>query len=173
MPISSRLTTSRILLTLILLVAMPPAIGDELSAPTGPVLLKITGKISNTNSNGIAAFDLAMLESLNRTEFTTSSPWTKKPTLFTGVNLHMLLDLVGAQSTQIRASALDKYWFEADTDNFADVPAIVAYKKDNNYMRVRDQGPLWIMMPFDDYPDSLTESNKNTCVWQLLEIEVL
>ncbi len=158
---------------LFLLTFLPVAHAQQLASPTGDVLLRITGNITTTNNGDSAEFDLAMLEAMTQTEFTTSTPWTDNPTLFTGVEVTRLLKAVGAGSTQIRAKALDKYWFDADTKNFANVPAIVAYKKDGNYMRIRDQGPLWIMLPFDDYPEALTETNKNICVWQLLEIVIL
>ena len=38
----------------------------SLSSPTGPVVLTVTGRITNTNAGKTAEFDMAMLEALAR-----------------------------------------------------------------------------------------------------------
>jgi len=145
---------------------------DELPKPQGKVLLTIKGNITHTNTEGAAEFDLAMLENFKPQSFTTRSPWTEGPTEFEGVLMTELLKYVGAGSTDVHAVALDDYWFDFDTRNFESVPVIVAYKKAGKYMRIRDQGPLWIMFPFDDYPETNNTISKNTCIWHLTDMEV-
>ena len=148
------------------------ATGAELPKPSGNVLLRITGNISKTNAPGAVEMDLTMLESLDAESFVTSTPWTDAPTKFTGVRISRLLEYVGANSSDFRASALDQYWNDLTAMDFDTIPAVIAYKKNDEYMRVRQLGPLWIMFPFDDFPQLSTEKYLTASVWQLVEIEI-
>ena len=152
---------------LVFIVLLGSVSAQELDVPSGEILLKISGKITNTNSDTGAEFDLDMLERLGVTSITTNTPWTDHPTVFEGVRLDVLLNYVGAESNSFRATAFDNYWFDVADIDFANYPIIVAYKRDGKYMTARNLGPLWIMFPFDDHPELLTEANKAACVWQL------
>src|SRR5207248_10470036 len=57
-----------------------------LGQPTDKPILAVSGKISDTNKDGNAIFDRAMLESLGVTSFVTSTPWYKEPVKFEGVS---------------------------------------------------------------------------------------
>lgn len=148
------------------------ALAEKLPTPQGPVVLTISGKINNHNNGDTAEFDIAMLEQLGTTTFTTNTPWIDEPAEFTGVRINALLAYVGAEGSDFRATALDKYWFDLKNTDFDAIPVIIAYKKNGKLLRVRDLGPLWIMFPFDDFPKSHNETNINACVWQLLKIDV-
>lgn len=143
------------------------AFGKELPTPKGDVLLTISGNIEHTNSEHGAEFDLEMLKELEVMAITTNTPWTDEVTVFEGVSVAALLQHVGAKSAAFRASALDNYWYDVSNIDFEAFPIIIAYKRDGNYMSTRNLGPLWLMFPFDDYPELLTEANKASSVWQL------
>ncbi|NND91954.1 MAG: hypothetical protein HKN42_13930 [Granulosicoccus sp.] len=144
----------------------------ELATPDGEVLLTISGNIGLSNSENGAEFDLAMLEQLGAESITTRTPWTDGPTLFTGVRLNVLLDAVMARSHSFRALAIDDYWFDFNDIDIEKYPIIVSYKQNDSLMTARNLGPLWIMFPFDDYPELLSEVNKAACVWQLNSLVV-
>lgn len=154
-------------LILMLFLLMQSAIADGLDAPKGEVLLTISGNITHTNSEQGAEFDRDMLESLGVTSFTTSSPWTDIPTLFSGVRFDILLKAVGAKSDSVRATAIDSYWYDIKGVDFEKYPVVLAYQRDGKAMTARNLGPLWLMFPFDDHPELLTHANKASCVWQL------
>ena len=40
-------------------------------------------------------------------------------------------------------------------------------------MRVRDKGPLWIVFPWSEHPELVTERIRTWAVWQLTRLEVL
>ena len=86
--------------------------------------------------------------------------------------MDVLLEQAGARSTELVLEALDEYSVEISDDPFEDYPIIVAYKLNGKYMSVRDLGPLWLMYPFDDYPELNTELSRSHCVWQLTRITV-
>jgi len=149
-----------------------PAQADEIPLPVGKVILEITGNIERFNDGDTLKIDLQMLEALPQTTILTDSPWTDEPTKFTGVRISELLDYIGAKSHNFRAIASDQYWNDLQEMDFDNIPAVLAYKRDDAYMRVRDLGPLWIMFPFDEFPELDSEKYKRACVWQLIGIEV-
>ena len=62
-----------------------PLQAAELAAPTGPVILSVSGAIGVHNSGDTAVFDMAALEALPKSEIRTSTPWTGVST-FEGVS---------------------------------------------------------------------------------------
>jgi hypothetical protein len=145
---------------------------DDLPEPTGEILLTISGNIQNANHPDGAAFDLDMLEAMESTTIETKTPWTEGVTRFTGVLLDQLLEAAGTESRMLKMSAEDGYIYEPLKPMDSKYPIIVAYKKDGEYMSLRQLGPLWVMYPFDDYPELNTEENRAACVWQLKHMEV-
>ncbi len=139
----------------------------ELATPKGEILLTISGNIEHSNNKDVAEFDLVMLEELEQTTIVTETPWTEAVASFTGVRLSVLLNSVGAGSSSFRAIAFDNYWYDISDVDFEKYPVIVAYKQDDAYLNARSLGPLWIIFPFDEYPQLLTETNKASCVWHL------
>lgn len=169
------LSVSARVATLIGVIALGTGISahaSDLPAPTGEILLTISGNISKTNHADGAAFDLEMLEAMESTTIETKTPWTKGVTTFTGVPLEQLLESLGTSSRMLKMSAADGYIYEPLKPIESKYPVIVAYKKDDDYMSLRQLGPLWVMYPFDDYPELDTEENRAACVWQLQHIEV-
>jgi len=117
--------------------------------------------------------ELDEIKAMERTSITTHSPWLPGAVTFTGVRVSTLLNHIGAKSAKFEAIALDDYRFVVDGVDFDKYPVILAYERDGKPMTVRELGPLWIMFPFDDYPELLNEKNKGAAVWQLLEMVML
>lgn len=156
------------------------AYAAELPKPTGPTLLEIVGNIKHHNatiqvdgqSQMAAVFDLELLEALPAETIRTRTPWTEGVTEFTGVRVDVLLKHVGAETQHLYLQALDEYSVEIVDDPFNSYPIIVAYKKNGDYMSVRELGPLWVMYPFDDFPKLNSEQSRAHCIWQLTKIMV-
>ena len=75
---------------------LPPAFAQPttIPVPKGPVILTVSGKIIAHNVGNKVAFDMATLESLPESGFTTTNPWTPA-THFTGVLFTTLLQRIG------------------------------------------------------------------------------
>lgn len=173
MPFQQRTKYTLLLLTaLVMLIALPRAQANGLPEPTGEILLIVSGNIENTNHPDGAAFDMEMLEAMEVTSFETNTPWTKGLTRFTGVRLTALLSAVSATTSNIKMTAEDGYIYELERKIEDKYPVIIAYKKDDDYMSIRQLGPLWLMFPFDDFPELDTEENRAASVWQLKQMEI-
>ncbi len=150
-----------------------PAMASELPAPTGPVLLTVTGNIAARNVGDTAQFDLAALESLPARSFTTATIWTEGEQRFTGVALRDLLDILGAQGSRIRTIAINDYAVDIPASDWDDSAPIIAYRNNGAPMSVRDKGPLWIVYPYSSDTAFQTEQIYSRSIWQLDRIDVI
>ena len=145
---------------------------DGLAAPTGDVVLHVTGKISKTNNGDAADFDMAMLEALAGRTTTTATPWYDATKTFSGPLGSALLDAVGASGTSMKVVALNEYETEIPVSDFTQYPVILATKLDGEAMSVRDKGPIFVIYPFDEMPDLNNETYYGRSAWQVKSIEV-
>ena len=152
---------------------VPAAHACGLPEPVGPVILTVSGTIAKANHDGTARFDLAMLRSLPRRSFTTSTIWTEGKATYTGVSLDVLLDHLGASGSWLRATAINDYETEIPiTDATPDGP-IIAYEIDGQPMSRRDKGPLWIVYPYDSSLKYHSVMIHIRSIWQLERIAVV
>jgi len=151
----------------------PASAAEPLAPPTGEVLLVVTGDITLPNVGDEAHLDRGHLEALPRARFTTDTPWSEHgPHEFSGVRLNALLAAVGANGTRFRASASDDYGATFEGIDLERYPVIIADTRDGESLTVRTLGPLRIMLPFDDHPELLTDTNVAISVWQLVAMDV-
>ena len=141
-------------------------------APTGPVVLTVTGDVQARNSADGAAFDIAMLEKLPQRSFATKTPWYPTPHKFTGVSLRDLLAAVGAHGKTAKAIALNDYRVDIPVDDAMRQDLMVAYLLDDKPMLIRDKGPLVLIYPFDLRPELRSAINYSRAVWQLKALEL-
>jgi len=153
--------------------ASPAMAAGPLAEPTGEVLLTITGEIANTNAGeDVAEFDLAMLEALPATEYTTETIWTEGEHVFRGVTLGELINAVGAEGSSISAIAINDYAIDIPMSDATDGSALVAYRLDGETMSIREKGPLWIVYPYSSDPKYRAEIIYARSIWQLKELEI-
>ena len=144
-----------------------------LDAPAGPVILTISGTLTQANDKGAASFDLALLQKLPQHSFSTKTPWYSQPRKFSGVLLRDLLAAVGAQGNPVvKAVALNDYRVDIPTEDLVQHGAMLAYLLDDKPMTVREKGPLVIIYPFDDQPELRTAVHYSRAIWQLRSIEL-
>ena len=72
-------------------------VAQALDSPTGSVILKVTGNITQTNVGDEAHFDKVMLEALTQRTTDTSTPWHDGVVSFEGPLGRALLEAVGAE----------------------------------------------------------------------------
>ena len=155
----------------LLMVVLAPA--QALDAPSGKVVLTVTGQIGVRNTPDAAQFDMAMLEKLPQTSFQTRTPWYPEPRKFTGVRLRDLLAALGAKGrTSVSAEALNDYRAVIPAEDWNEHEVLIAWLLDDAPMLVRDKGPLVIMYPFDEHPKLRSAVRYGRAVWQLKALDV-
>lgn len=171
----SRLQT-RPLAAVALLVALaavlPARAAQDLPAPTGAVVLTVSGKIEHTTDGTVAAFDMAALQALDHSTITTSTTWLSGVKTFEGVNGAVFLKAIGATGTTVNAVAADGYSVAIPIEDFAGGALLIAYAMDGKPMAPDEQGPLWIVYPYDSDPQYQTEAIIERSIWQLTALEV-
>lgn len=145
---------------------------NALGRPTGEVILTISGKISKTNHDQTADFDLAMLNALRHRKTETSTPWTKGKPTFEGPLLSELLDSVGCTGSQLRVVALNDYTTTIPVEDARKWPVILATHMNGTPMTVRQKGPLFVIYPFDEYPKLYNEMYFFRSAWQVRQIDI-
>lgn len=149
-----------------------PAAAGALPAPSGKVILTITGNIANQNGTSGATFDRDMLEAIGQGAFSTNTPWHKGQVTFEGVPLDKLMKAVGATGDHITAFALNDYSTDIPIEDFARYNVILALKRDGEYMPVKDKGPLFIVYPYDSTPELKAQKFYSRSAWQVNRIVV-
>lgn len=144
----------------------------SLPQPQGPVVLEVHGKIANANANGAARFDMAMLKALPPFQLETSTVVTDGVRRFEGFLMRDLLELVGARSGLVKASALNDYTIEIAAAEFDRFDIIVAYRMDGEPLLPSDKGPLWIVYPRDQHPELQDIRYDYRWVWQLQRLDI-
>lgn len=140
--------------------------------PTGPAVLTMTGNVAQNNQQGIALFDLAMLEALPQRSFTTSTPWYKEPTKFSGPLLRDVLAAAKASGTTLEALALNDYKTIIPVEDAQRFDVIVAHRINDQPISVRTKGPLFIIYPFDAVPELKASKYYGRSAWQLKSLKV-
>ncbi|MGL4506776.1 MAG: molybdopterin-binding oxidoreductase [Aeromonas sobria] len=158
-------------ITLLLsLVIMPTASAEAL---TGPVILKVSGNIKSADEvDGKVLFDLAKLQALPQHEVVTGNPWVDKPHRYRGPKLADLLASVGASGKTVILTALNSFQISIEWDKVAKYDPILAWQDDGVVMRVRDKGPIWFMLPLDQYPELKRSEYTDMMIWQLDSIDI-
>lgn len=149
------------------------ASASDIAAPTGAPVLTISGDIDTTNVGDALVFDAESLAALGTVAIETTTIWTDGVNTFEGVPLKTLVDLIGAEDGQLRASAINDYTVEVPVSDAVENGPIVAYALNGEPMSVRDKGPLWIIYPYDQNADYRTELVYSRSIWQLDRIEVV
>lgn len=153
--------------TLLSVFCAAPLMADTVSAPSGDVILTVSGAIENENSDAGVVLDMDMLTALPQQSFTTTTIWTEGDVEFTGVSLQAVLDYVGFSGTKIEAVASNDYKIEIPASGVSDDVPIVAYLMNGEAMSSRGKGPLWIVYPYDSDPAFRTEVIYSRSIWQL------
>jgi hypothetical protein len=143
----------------------------ELPRPQGPVILTISGGIANTNAEGVAEFDLNMLENIGLFEFTTATNWFEDEMHFEGVLARELLAVVAAEGKVVHARALNGYHVDIPLDDFRSYDVLLAFKMNGSYMKIRDKGPIWLVYPQSAHEELDRPEFYERWIWQLESFE--
>lgn len=149
-----------------------PARADSLATPKERPILTVSGKIRNFNQGDSALFDRAMLEALGMRSFETHTPWYDQKARFEGPLMTKVLDAVGAYGDTVQALALNDYATEIPTSDFSRFGTILALKRDDVYLNVREKGPLFVVYPYDSDNELKQQKYYGRSAWQVAQLIV-
>lgn len=148
------------------------ALASTLAAPSGPVILTVSGSISEKNAGEVAQFDRSMLRELGWQSVDSYTRWTDGQTHFEGISLASLLDAVGASGKTMVAVALNDYSVRIPVSDAKDHNVLLALEMNGQQMKIRDKGPIWVI-----YPQTQEQANEprfdEKMIWQLKSIEIV
>lgn len=129
-------------------------------------------KLTVESAAGSVTYTRDDLEKMGLVSVKTSTPWNQGVVDFEGVPLATLLKEAGASGTIATVTALNDYSVDIPTSDFVEFGTILAVKRNGEYMPVDDQGPFFVIYPFDSNPVLQGQPYHGRAVWQVKEITV-
>ena len=124
-----------------------------------------------THDDATIEYDLAALEALPQTEFTTKNSFIDDASVFSGPLLRDVLELSNLLNEDtITLRAADDYEITYPVSDATDYDVIIATQMDGDQMSEDEKGPLWVIYPISDLPDVNDHIFKSRQIWQLVEI---
>jgi len=157
-------------------------------APTGPVLLTLTGKVSAPNRGASGdddkffgyqdesfelgtQFDYDKLRSLPNVTVKADFPKDGPIHSFEGPLLADVLKAAGASGETVTIQALDGYAVDVPMQEMIDQGAVVALARDGKPFGIGDYGPTQIVFPRAERTD-LADMPDDNWVWSIFHIRV-
>lgn len=116
------------------------------------------------------SLDLQALDAMQQAEVVTRTPWTKGVRTFSGPLLADLAALAGQPVSSAVVSALNDYSATIPAEDWESHDLVVATRVDGETMRIRNNGPFWIVYPLDEAPELDVQVYHSRMVWQIREI---
>ena len=169
---SSKLRLWALIAAFVTLPAAYAAEDEALPVPDGEIVLTVAGQIMQTNVDGSAVFDAAMLATLPSATLETTTVVTDGVVQFDGFLMRDLLTLIGAEGETVTATALNDYIIDIPMADFERFDVLVATHMDGQRLLPSDLGPLWIVYPRDDHAELQDIRYDYRWVWQLVRLDV-
>ncbi len=120
---------------------------------------------------------LADLEDMPLTDFVTSTVWTEGVDHYSGILLRDLLLHHGIRPDsgpgRVDLVAIDGYSATIEFAQITERAPMLAFLRNGAPMPLRNQGPFWLIFPYDDTPAFRTESIYALSVWQVQTVSVI
>ncbi len=155
------------------LAAMPAALWKPSNAFAAKPLLRVSGSIGSESGSDPVEYDAAGLNGLPQTSFTTSTPWSTSPIEYKGISAGDLFHAVGAHGSRVQLVALNDYVVDSEIEFILAGDGLFATHQNGTPMPISEQGPVFLIFPFDARPELKHQSYYSRSVWQLAEIIVL
>jgi len=107
------------------------------------------------------------LQDLPRTEYVTTTIWTKGPQHFVGVTLRSLLDHLDIEAETLEFTAVNDYSITVPVIDIGQDNPMIAYARNDGPMSLREKGPFWLVYNYDSDPVFRTETVYSRSIWQL------
>ena len=146
------------------------AAGEKIAAPTGEVVLTVTGAIGEHNKGRQLELDLASLERMRRVRLEAAEPFLKRRVMFEGVLLSDLPTVAGVpdSASKVSLTALDDYKVDFKVADVRSSQMLLATKADGKHMLVDRSGPIRFVFP----DSSSLGRNPDLWIWSVSSMKV-
>jgi hypothetical protein len=128
--------------------------------------------VADENSKELTITQEQLLQ-LPQRSIITELPWIEGKSTFTGVYIEDLLNIVDKElPSQILIIALNSYNVTIPKSDFIKYKPIIAIKKDNQFMSIRNKGPFWLIFPLSELPSIDNVDYHAKMIWQISRIEL-
>lgn len=129
-------------------------------------------RVTDGSTQTTVTLTKAMMDALPKTSITTSTAWTPKEK-FTGTSFKDILTEVGITGKIVRVHALNDYWVDIPMSDVYKYNIILASKRNDTPLKVRDFGPYFVIYPLDEHYEELNKPIfYSRFVWQVEHITV-
>ncbi|HEJ7174895.1 TPA: oxidoreductase [Serratia marcescens] len=129
-------------------------------------------RVTDGSTQTTVTLTKAMMDALPKTSITTSTAWTPKEK-FTGTSFKDILTEVGITGKIVRVHALNDYWVDIPMSDVDKYNIILASKRNDTPLKVRDFGPYFVIYPLDEHYEELNKPIfYSRFVWQVEHITV-
>lgn len=137
-----------------------------------PAFAEDVPAVTISSAAGSLKLDRNELEAMGLVSIKTTTPWNEGVVDFEGVPIKALLEKANATGPTATVIALNDYSVDIPTADFDEFGVILAVKRNGEYMPVDDQGPFFVIYPFDSNPTLQGQPYYGRAVWQVKEITV-
>ncbi|WP_010480255.1 molybdopterin-dependent oxidoreductase [Acaryochloris sp. CCMEE 5410] len=154
----------------------PPQLqaGQPIPLPNSEPILKVTGRLGNTNQDDHIIMDRQTIESLGLVEYSVLDLFEQQNHIFRGVLMRDLLDLwqVDSQATTLNLKALNDYNIQVPIIWLKQYPVLFALQQDGKNMQSDYRGPAMLVFPYQQFPSVSEFAEESYWIWQIAEINV-
>lgn len=144
----------------------------DFEKPAQPVILEITGKITQFNDRQVLRLDREQLLSFEQVEVKTTTPWTYKLTQFKGPLLRDVLAASGSSGHYIFAKAVNEYAVKIPTSDAEKFSVILAIEQDGQPLSIRNKGPIWLIYPWSGSDKLKQDKFYARSIWHLISMRI-
>ena len=131
-------------------------------------------ELVDASRSEIRRLSLEDLAALPQTEIRTESEFTDGLVTYRGPLVRVVLAEIGLDRlSAVRFVAVNDYYVDIPTSDFAEYDAILAMEADGKPLSRRDKGPLWLMYPISDHAALRDPVYLRRLIWQVIRIEAL
>lgn len=148
--------------------------GKPIPLPNSEPILKITGRLGNTNQGSHIIMDRKTIESLGLVEYSVLDLFEQQELVFRGVLMRDLLDLwqIDPQAKILDLKALNDYNIQVPIIWLKQYPVLFALQQDGENMQSDYRGPAMLVFPYQQFPSVSEFSEESYWIWQIKEINV-
>ncbi|MDD2730321.1 molybdopterin-dependent oxidoreductase [Malikia sp.] len=155
--------------------AQPTTAGNAVKATTttaAQFTLQIDGAISPPDGGQLIQLDASVLRVLPQYNVTTHTPWHDGAVTFGGPRLEDLLELLKPAGKTLHITALNDYSVDIPLSDLQRYQPVLAWQLNGQAISVRNKGPLFLIYPFDSYPELHNQLYYGRSIWQVRRITI-